>query len=848
MSKNKNLHHSLFDKLVLNKYQVYNSLFMNLPYEKIENIGMLIPILYTDSKNGFEAGKNPIDIVDEFFQRRTNFKTEKEQHDFLFRIIQYIERQVVLFDSIEDAAFKELRQYSDDLTIEKIEQLAESKGKSEELKQKLQEFGIRIVFTAHPTQFYPENVQYIIEDLRVAIELNDINEISSLLRQLGKTSFLNDSKPSPYDEAMSIMYYLRYVYYEAVGKLYKRIGDTVELDNDNLIQLGFWPGGDRDGNPFVTAEITKKVSNELRLSVLKSYYNHLKNIRRRLTFKNVRPILDGLSDRLYQGMFASEVKVKYEEILNPLLEVKSILQNSHNDLFVDKLDELINRVKIFKTHFATLDIRQDSSIHIKLIKEIFEKYNLSSTSYDDLSDEEQVKILLEHDVLIDENDFEDPTLSDTIKNIKQLKEIQEMNGEQGCNRYIISNSEDIFAILHVVGLFRFCGWKLDEISFDIIPLFETIKGLSESKKVMEFLYNHPVYSAHLKARKKKQTIMLGFSDGTKDGGYLKANLEIFKTKETLSAVSRSNGIKAIFFDGRGGPPARGGGKTHRFYASNGKSIANNELHLTIQGQTITSMYGTVPQFMHNCEQLITAGISNDIFDNDKTQLSEKERVVLEELGNAAFEKYDALKQHPSFVSYLEKMSTLKYYGRANIGSRPAKRGKAKKLTLSDLRAISFVGSWSQLKQNVPGYFGIGSAIQKLKNDGRIDEVKDLFKNSSFFKALILNSMMSLSKTFFPLTSYMKDNPEFGPFWQILYDEYSLSLQMMLEISSYDTLMQEEQMSKISIQIREQIVLPLLTIQQYALQKIAEGAEPLKSYEAMVTRSLFGNINASRNSA
>ena len=848
MSKNKNLQKTLFDQLVLNKYQVYNSLFMNLPYEKIENIGMLIPILCSDSKIGFESEKNPIEIVEEFFRRRTNFTTEKEQHDFLFRIIQYIERQVVLFDSIEDAAFEELRRHSDDLTIEKIAQLAESKGKNKELQKKLNEIGVRIVFTAHPTQFYPENVQYIIEDLRKAIDQNDINDINSLLRQLGKTSFLNDSKPSPFDEAKSIIYYLRYVYYEAVGKLYQRINSTIEIENDNLIQLGFWPGGDRDGNPFVTSETTKKVADELRLSILKSYYNHLKDIRRRLTFKNVTPQLDMLSEKLYEAMFSKDVKLSYHEILNPLLEVKEVLQKNHEDLFVEKLQELINRVRIFKTHFATLDIRQDSSIHIQLIKEIFEKYDLSDKHYDDLSEEEIIDILLEREISLDAKNFDDPVLKDTIDNIKQLKSIQEFNGEQGCNRYIISNSEDVLSVIHVIGLFRFCGWKLEDISFDIVPLFETIKGLSESKDVMSYLYNHPVYSKHLERRNKKQTIMLGFSDGTKDGGYLKANLEIFKTKETLSKVSRENGIKVIFFDGRGGPPARGGGKTHRFYASNGKTIANNELHLTIQGQTITSMYGTVPQFMHNCEQLITAGISNDIFDNLNSQLSEDKKSLLDELGNFAFEKYDALKQHPSFVSYLEKMSTLKYYGRANIGSRPAKRGKSKELTLSDLRAISFVGSWSQLKQNVPGYFGIGTAIQKLKNENRIDEVKDLFNKSSFFKALILNSMMSLSKTFFPLTSYMKDNPTFGSFWQILYDEYELSLRMMLEIASYDTLMQEEIVSKISIQTREQIVLPLLTIQQYALQKIAEGKEPIKSYESMVTRSLFGNINASRNSA
>ena len=502
----------------------------------------------------------------------------------------------------------------------------------------------------------------------------------------------------------------------------------------------------------------------------------------------------------------------------------------------------------FKTHFACLDVRQDSRKHEAAIQAIIEKYKLTEKNFEDLTEAELTKILTKSEIVADENDFEDALISDTIRNVKQLKTIQKLNGEQGANRYIISNSEDIFAVLNVYGLFKFCGWKDEEISVDIIPLFETIKGLSNARAVMDKLYKLPIYAQHLKRRKKKQTIMLGFSDGTKDGGYLKANWEIFNAKERLSQVSAENGIKVIFFDGRGGPPARGGGKTNRFYASQGKNIANNEIQLTIQGQTVTSMYGTIEQFKHNCEQLITAGISNDIFDDEKNRFNFEERALMNELANISYQKYEALKQHPKFVPYLEKMSTLKYYGKANIGSRPTKRGNKKQLTLSDLRAISFVGSWSQLKQNVPGYFGIGTAIQELKNQGRIEEVKNLFENQAFFKTLILNSMMSLTKTLFPLTAYMKDNPEFGEFWEILHTEYQLSKELMFEITGYSELMQEEPLSKTSVEFREKMVLPLLTIQQYALQKIAANDKQRATYEKMVMRSLYGNINASRNSA
>jgi phosphoenolpyruvate carboxylase len=246
--------------------------------------------------------------------------------------------------------------------------------------------------------------------------------------------------------------------------------------------------------------------------------------------------------------------------------------------------------------------------------------------------------------------------------------------------------------------------------------------------------------------------------------------------------------------------------------------------------------------------MLTAGVTNHFKNNKSSLIHAENRALIEQLSDLSFKKYDKLKKHEMFIPYLEIMSTLKYYSSTNIGSRPGKRGSAKQLTLDDLRAISFVGSWSQLKQNVPGYFGIGTALQSLKNEGRMDEMKKLFNEVPFFKALMLNSMMSLSKSYFPLTAYMKDNSDFKEFWQILYDEYEMTKQMLLEVSGYERLMQEEPISSKSIKIREKIVLPLLTIQQYALQKIAAGDPQSEIYKKIVVRSLYGNINASRNSA
>ena len=390
---------------------------------------------------------------------------------------------------------------------------------------------------------------------------------------------------------------------------------------------------------------------------------------------------------------------------------------------------------------------------------------------------------------------------------------------------------------------------------DVIPLIETVDDLEIAHKVMETLYTNKAYAEHLKRRGNKQTIMLGFSDGTKDGGYLMANWSIYKAKETLTAISRQYGVKVIFFDGRGGPPARGGGKTHQFYASLGPTIENEEVQLTIQGQTISSNFGTLDSCQYNMEQLISSGIVNNVFNDEHDRLSDEDRDTMNRLASISYQSYIDFKNHPKFLPYLENMSTLQYYAKTNIGSRPSKRGGSDKLEFSALRAIPFVGSWSQLKQNVPGFYGVGIAIDTFVENNEFDKVVSLYKNSTFFRTLLENSMMSLSKSYFKLTAYMKDDQEYGEFWNIINQEYERSKAMILKVTGYSELMEDTRSMKASIEVRENIVLPLLTIQQYALKEIQllkksgeVDAKRLEILERMVTRSLFGNINASRNSA
>jgi phosphoenolpyruvate carboxylase len=450
--------------------------------------------------------------------------------------------------------------------------------------------------------------------------------------------------------------------------------------------------------------------------------------------------------------------------------------------------------------------------------------------------------------------IEDPVYKDTLKSIAAIKTIQQYNGPEGCNRYIISQCNSALNAMEVYGLFLLSGWKQEEMNIDIVPLFETVDDLQHAAGVMRTLYTNPVYKAHLKRRNNRQTIMLGFSDGTKDGGYLMANWSIYKAKEELTAISREYGMDVIFFDGRGGPPSRGGGKTHKFYASMGHNISNKEIQLTIQGQTVSSNFGTIDAAQFNIEQLLNAGISNDLFSNKDITLTEKEETLLQELSEASYNSYKSLKEHPYLADYLLQVSPLRFYSETNIGSRPAKRGASSGLSLKDLRAIPFAGSWSQLKQNVTGYYGVGSALKEMEKKGKLLELQKLYHQSMFFKTLLDNCEMAMMKSFFPLTAFLAKHKQFGEIWQMIQDEYELTKQYLSKITGQAELMADYPVEQVSIGMREKIVLPLLTIQQYALTKIRELDEQLvqapvkETYEKLVMRCSFGIINAGRNSA
>lgn len=846
------------------KFQMYNSLFLRLPFHGIETTGAKLALFSQECNNGLENGLTPTELIEAFLGEQSSQKSISERYDLLFRFIQYAERQVVLFDSIEDASFAETHDLEGKGSVKHLLGRINDEGRRKRLLEKLLNYSVRVVLTAHPTQFYPGKVLGIIHDLGKTIRRGDVEEVHQLLMQLGKTAFVNRAKPTPLDEALSLNWYLANVFYEAlpqsVWNLLKGLGlEPHSFSNPRLLTLGFWPGGDRDGNPFVTAETTREVARRLRRTILGCYYRDIRQLRRRLTFRGVEEQMAAIESRIYHTLYYPD-KPHYAacfQLIDDLINARQALVNEHQGLFSDALDLFLLKVRLFGFYFAELDVRQESGRHEEVLQPILQKLEqkfpalFRMADYEAMPESQKMDFLLTWRDPLDESDYDDEQVKESIRTFKAIQAVQRENGEQGCRRYIISNCGSALEVAQVFALARLCMDGTDAPTLDIVPLFETVEDLSTAHQTMETLYRHPQYAAHLEKRGKVQTIMLGFSDGTKDGGYLRANWSIYRAKEALTLISRQYGISVVFFDGRGGPPGRGGGNNASYYAAHGSEIENREIQVTIQGQTVSSTYGTVEAAMYNIEQLFTAGLEKTMSPGAGNMM-ETDKTLLDELADAAYEAYLQLKNNPDFVPYLEQMTPLKWYGDTNIASRPTKRnGDNTSLVFKDLRAIPFVGAWAQMKQNIPGYFGFGKALEDIIAQGKLTQLQQLYRESRFFRALAENSMQSLRKSNFLLTRHLRRHERFGHFWEQLYAEFQRTQKLLLQISGEPELLAKNPVSRESIRIREGIVLPLIVIQQYALERLNNNNLSEQESEIirhLVLRAMFGIINAGRNVA
>ena len=867
----------IFNKQVDLKYQVYNGIFLTLPFQNLKNQGIKLPLFAEECEKGLSQGKTPKEIIDSFFKTQEDHGLSKEDFDTLFLFLQFIERQVVLFDALEDAAYAEVNDLHGVGSISHLLTRINTPEQCTSLAKSLQTYKIRIVLTAHPTQFYTDVVLGVLADLTQAIKVNDLYMIHQLLLQLGKTPFKNKIKPSPLDEAKSLLWYLEHVFFVTVPEIQKQLEDFLPKEPnqpkkiDPQIELGFWPGGDRDGNPFVTADVTLKVGELLKCKILMLYLDQVKALKKRLTFKGIIEDLSLLEERLLSTLRAAQSHRALDgkpfdssiELLDVLNGIYLKLVKDHDGFFLEHLEHFILQIRMFGFHFAILDIRQNSTVHGKSLQSLFEELARDSSLTPSLIDPMRCYATLDSSERMSllEQILKEPNLicheeHEVLETLRVARSIQLSNGARSVHRYIISNAQSAIHVFEVLVLAHLSGWSFKKLTLDIVPLFETIDDLAEAPRIMKRLYEHPLYRAHLEKRQRLQTIMLGFSDGTKDGGYLSGSCSIFNAKMKLVEVSRQHGVELIFFDGRGGPPARGGGHTHKFYEAMSHHVDQQEIHVTIQGQTITSNYGTRESARFNLEQIYTAGLEAKVLHEERPKPLEKPlEQSLNRLSRLSQEAYVNLRDDPLTVPFLEQMTPLRFYQDLNFASRPYKRGKAKDLQFGDLRAISFVGAWTQMKQNILGFYGFGIALEEFLNQGKQEDLERLYQHSFFFRTLVQNSMQSLLKSNRFLTRFIENDETFGKFWEKVDRELDRTSRLLLKISRQEKLLDQALVIRESILLREKIVLPLAVIQQYALIMLRQSgsthpkgdSKETTLFEKIVAKSLAANINASRNS-
>ena len=454
--------------------------------------------------------------------------------------------------------------------------------------------------TAHPTQFYPSRVLGIIDDLKNKIVSNNPSAIREVLIQLGWTPFFKKSKPSPFKEASRLVWYLENVFFNVSSKLLKNVKKHIKDDiiKNDFISIGFWPGGDRDGNPYVTNETTRKVANLLRNSVINLYIEQIKKIRRKITFSGIYEKLESIEQSLNKYLNNKE-DFKLDTFIRNLKNIKAKLNNEYDGIFIDIVDDLLVKVNLFGYYFASIDVRQNRKEIMRSLKfvETNNKKPLDMNTSELLSYSGNIKLMR----------VKDKTINDTLSSFRMIKELQKKYGESICNRYIISNCSAPEDIASVFLLAKKTAFK-KSISIDFIPLFESVRDLENASNILKMLFSEKSYRIHLKQRENTQTVMLGFSDGTKDGGYITANWKILQARKKIMTLGRKYQINIIFFDGRGGPPARGGGETHDYYTSLEKTTMGSQIQLTIQGQTVSSKFGNPISAKYNLEQLISSGL------------------------------------------------------------------------------------------------------------------------------------------------------------------------------------------------------------------------------------------------
>lgn len=772
----------------------------------------------------------------------------------------------------------------------------------------LEKLNVVPVLTAHPTQVQRKSMLDLTNHIHTLlrkyrdVKLGLINkekwhtDLRRYIEIIMQTDMIREKKLKVTNEITNVMEYYQSSFLNAVPRLtaeYKKLAKEqgIELQHPKPITMGMWIGGDRDGNPFVTAETLNKsaltqcevimnyydekiynlyrefslstsivnVSDKVREMALKSQDNSIyreKELYRRALF-DIQVKMQATKAYLIEDKDLQPRYATADEFYQNLLAIRdSLLENKGEYLISGEFVELMQAVEIFGFYLASIDMRQDSSVHEACVAELLASAGIND-HYSDLSEDEKCSLLLkelEEDprILSATHAEKSELLEKELSIFKAARKLKDKLGENVIRQTIISHATSVSDMLELAIMLKEVGLvDAQKARVQIVPLFETIEDLDHSEETMRKYFSLPLAKKWIASKDKYQEIMLGYSDSNKDGGYLSSCWTLYKAQQQLTAIGDEFGVKVTFFHGRGGTVGRGGGPTYEAITSQPLKSIKDRIRLTEQGEVIGNKYGNKDAAYYNLEMLVSAAINRMITKKKSdTNTSNRYEAIMDQVVDRSYDIYrDLVFGNEYFYDYFFESSPIKAISSFNIGSRPAAR---KTITeIGGLRAIPWVFSWSQSRVMFPGWYGVGSSFKEFidQDPKNIEFLRDMYQNWPFFQSLLSNVDMVLSKSnmniAFEYAKLCEDEEVQAIFYTIL-DEWQLTKDVILAIEGYDELLAENSYLKDSLNYR----MPYFNILNYIqleLIKRQRRGELSADEEKLIHTTINGIATGLRNS-
>ena len=766
------------------------------------------------------------------------------------------------------------------------------------------------VLTAHPTQVQRKTTLDLTENIHNLLRKHrDVKnglinkskwkeDLQKHIEILLQSDIIREKKLKVANEITNVLEYYNRSFIKAITKLmveYKKLlrENFIDLVNETPITMGMWIGGDRDGNPFVTADTLKlsamkqceliityymnqldilyrtfsmssqliKESDDLRLLADKSndssVYREKEYYRKAIYY--IREKLLNTKKYLLNNVDNDEKYLTAEELEQDLLIIKnSLLENNGDTLIKGDLEELLSAVKIFGFYLASIDMRQDSSVYEACVAELLKSANIEN-NYSELSENEKCDLLLNilkkdpRPLSINDENKQSEELKKELLIFKTARELKDKLGNNIIKQNIISHTTSISDLLELAIMLKEVGLVGSDFArLQLVPLFETIEDLENSYEIMDNYLALDIVKKWVKDNKDYQEIMLGYSDSNKDGGYLSSGWSLYKAQQDLSSLGNKHGIKITFFHGRGGTVGRGGGPSYDAIISQPLGSVQDRIRLTEQGEIIAAKYGNKDAAYYNLETLFSAVIERmnaDMVNIDIRDIPEI-KDMMDEIVEDSYKTYRKLVfEDPNFYNYFFEATPIKEVSSLNIGSRPASR---KKITdIGGLRAIPWVFSWSQSRIMLPGWYGVGTAFSNFinKESGNIDKLRTMYKDWPFFTSLLSNVDMVMSKSDMEIAkeyaNLCKDDKTKEVYNKIL-REWKLTKQVVLDISEHKEFLEDNTYLTKSLENRLQYF-NTLNLLQIELIRRAREEETLESQINTIHITINGVATGLRNS-